>query len=384
MEVYILDSLLRRTHVIDKYESFIWTERFSGTGDFELKLKSTLENRSLLQTGTRLAQNNSYRVMTVETVEDTTDEDGRELLDVKGNSLEDILKDRVAADATDMTQWFLADTPGNIARTMFDDICRLGSIDPADMIPFLMPGSIFAPGTIPESETEIIWQQTPDQLYNAIKGVCDLYDLGFRLVRNFDMSQLYFDIYTGDDRTTRQTILPPVIFAVNLENLQNTTEFSTIQDSKNVAYVFSDAGFEIVYGENVDPDIEGFERRVLGVNATDITADDPDVTGALIQRGTEELRKARATSLFDGEINQYSEYKYGVDYNLGDLVEMRNKDGIITYKRVTEQIFVHDSQGERSYPTLTMDLFAGADTWLSWQNKQQQWADFTTEYWADM
>jgi hypothetical protein len=387
MEVYVLDSLLRRIQVFDKFESLIWTERFSEIGDFELDLKSTLENRSAFTNDTRIAINESYRVMTVESVEDSTDSEGKSILKVKGKSLEAILDDRVATDSTvDLTPWELMGTPGDIARTMFNDICVLGTVNPRDVIPFIAAGTIFPPNTIPESSTEIVWSQSPDSLKNAIKAICDLYDLGFRLIRNFDTSQLYFDIYSGDDRTSRQTLLSPVIFAANLDNLQNTTEYKSTEGSKNVAYVFSEAGFQIVYGDNVDPNVDGFERRVLGVNASDITVDNPDPVGALIQRGTEELAKNRGLQLFDGEINQYSEYTYGVDYNLGDIVEMRNKDGIITYQRITEQIFVSDQEGERSYPTLAIDLFAGTDTWLSWNNKNTAWNDYdlSMDAWADM
>lgn len=388
MEVYILDSLLRRTEVVDKFESLIWTERFSEIGDFELDIKSTLESRSQFTTGTRLAINNSYRVMTVETVEDNTDSDGKSMLKIKGHSLENLLEDRVAkysmADTVTDPKWVITATPGNVARTMFDHICRDGALDLADVIPFLMPGTIFSEDTIAESTTEIVWEQSLADLYSAIKGVVDLYELGFRLVRNFDTSELYFDIYAGNDRTTRQTILSPVIFAVNLDNLQDTTEFSTLEKSKNVAYVFSDFGTAIVYGENVDPDVEGFERRVLMVSATDITAETVDVPAALLQQGQEALMQNRAQSYFDGQLNENSEYKYGVDYQLGDLVEMRNVDGIITYKRVTEQIFVCDHEGERSYPTLTMDLFAATNSWLSYANKSTVWSDFTTEFWEDM
>lgn len=388
MEVYILDSLLRRSQVFDKFESLIWTERFNEIGDFELDLVSTMDNRTQFTAGTRLAINSSYRVMTVESTEDTTSSDGKNVLKVKGHSLETMLQDRVAKDTMSDTTldptWVLTDTPGNIARTMFDHICRDGALDPNDVIPFLMPGTIFAPGTIPETETEIIWAQALDSLFNAIKSIADAYDFGFRLVRNFDMSQLYFDIYTGNDRTTRQTILPPVVFSANLDNIQDTTEFSTIEKSKNVAYVFSPVGVKVVYGDNVDPDIGGFDRRVLFVNASDVTADTADIDGALEQKGFEELAKSRASALFDGEINEYNEYRYGSDYDLGDLVELRNRDGVITYKRVTEQIFVSDAEGERSYPTLEMDLFAGANTWLSYTNKSTIWADYTTEFWEDM
>jgi hypothetical protein len=237
-------------------------------------------------------------------------------------------------------------------------------------------------GNIPEIETLIKWEQEPDLLYTAVVKICEMYDLGFRLVRDFDTSRLYFDVYSGNNHTTKQRILPPVIFSVSLDNIQNTTEFSTIHKSKNVAYVFSEVGVAVVYGENVDPDVEGFERRVLVVNATNIGTE--NVNAALIQQGNEALLQHRASMLFDGEINQRGEYIYGVHYELGDLVDMRNKDDVVTYNRVTEQIFVDDSNGERSYPTLEMDLFAGVNTWLSWSNSKTVWADFTGETWTDM
>jgi hypothetical protein len=42
--------------------------------------------------------------------------------------------------------------------------------------------------------------------------------------------------------------------------------------------------------------------------------------------------------------------------------------------RVTEQIFVSDSQGERSYPTLTVNTFITTGSWLSWMNNKV-WLD---------
>jgi hypothetical protein len=389
MEVYILDSLLRRNAVYDQFESFIWTERWQEIGDFELDLLSNLDVRSQFVVGAKLATNSSMRVMEVKSVEDVTDSEGKAVLKVKGVSLEHILEDRAArhtlSDLETAPKWIIIDTPGEVARTMFDDICRTPSLYAADAIPFLQPGSIYPADTIPESLTPIRWEQDPASLLSAIKEVCSLYDLGFRLVRNFDTSQLYFDIYSGIDRTTRQGDFPPVVFSPNMDNLQNTTEFSSIEEAKNVAYVFSNIGSAEVFADGVDPlEAIGFDRHVLYVDASEITLEHPDPSGAMIQKGKEELARHRAKSIFDGELNPYGDYTYGVDYEMGDLVEMRNKDGIITYKRVTEQIFVTDAEGERSYPTLSMDLFASANTWMSWHNKTTPWADMTVETWADM
>lgn len=393
MEVYILDSLLRREQVVDRFESLIWTERFSEYGDFQLVVTSDGQSRRQFVTGVRLAINGSHRVMTVETVVNGTDDEGRNILKVSGRSLEAILEDRVARNSVSDTKtnpvWTIKARPGNVAREMFDAICRRGILDLNDVIPFLQAtGTIFPADNIPEPQYEITHAQKPATLYNAIRELCVMYDLGFRLVRNFDTSQLYFNVYTGSDRTSAQKTLPAVVFSPEMDNLQNTTALKTTEDAKNVAHVVSDVGAVIVYGDNVDPEVEGFERRVLLVETTVETNEgstDPlkppltaeQIQAALVQAGREELSKHRTLSAFDGEIDQRSTYRYGVDYNLGDMVEIRNADNESNYMRVTEQIFVSDQEGERSYPTLTLNQYINPGSWLAW-NYNQSWIDLDT------
>jgi hypothetical protein len=55
----------------------------------------------------------------------------------------------------------------------------------------------------------------------------------------------------------------------------------------------------------------------------------------------------------DGQIVPDIQFKYGVDYNLGDIVEVEAPSSTITKARVTEYIRTQDKEGERSYPTLT-------------------------------
>lgn len=387
MEVYPLDPLLRREYVIDRFESLIWTERFNTHGDFQLDIHSTVESRRLLKAGTRLAMNESNYVMMVETIEDGVSEEGIKILKVKGRSLEAILFDRVAKesldDLTTSPKWIITDVPGDIARKIFHDICVTGILDPGDVIPFMNEGTFMPDDTIAEPTDEITVELEPKPVYDAIEEICKVWNLGFRILRNLDTSQLYFDIYAGSDRTASQTVLPAVIFTPELDNLQNTKELISIEQAKNVAYVYSPAGFQMVFGAGVDPEVEGFERRVLTVNASDITAENPNVTAALIQRGMEELAKTRTYQAFDGEISQNSQFKYGTHYNLGDVVETRNTDGVTNNMRVTEQIFVSDREGERSYPTLTVETFINTGSWLAWLNNQF-WEDLgETEYWED-
>lgn len=379
MEMYILDGLYRRQSVVDRFESLIWTERFSAYGNFELLLHSTLENRNRFKEGVRLALDESYRVMTIETIEDSTDSDGRMILKVQGRSLESILDSRLArgtmGDLTDNPKWILTGTPTVIANKIFHDICVTGILNAGDVIPGIIEASIFPPDTIAPPVESITYEIDPRTVYAALKDICDLFHLGFRLVRNFDTTELYFDVYTGSDRTTHQSVLPAVVFSPGLDNLQNTTELSSILTYKNVAYVISPVGSEVVYALDVEPTTNGFDRQVLIVKADDIKDEDPLIASAkMIQKGTEELGKNRRFAAFDGELNRNSQYKYGRDYNLGDLVQLKNASGAASDMQVTEQIFVSDKEGERSYPTLTINRFITSGSWLSVPN-DQVWAD---------
>lgn len=383
MELYTLDALFRRIHVIDRFISLIWTERFNTFGDFQLDIYSEYDTRSILVPDTYLAMSESNYIMRIESFEDDVDAQGARILIIKGRSMEAILLDRVAKDSTSTLtvspQWTITNPPATIARKIFHDICVTGILNVGDIIP-CVEGTFLPASTIVEPIDPITVNIKPTTVYDAVAvQLCATWELGMRFLRKDSTGQIYFDIYSGNDRTSGQTALTPIIFAPQLDNLQNTKELTTIDKSKNVAYVFSPNGFEMVYPYSVDPTVEGFERRVLVVDASDITSTSvPDVPAALIRRGNDALSAARTYQGFDGEISQNSQYVYGRDYSLGDVVEMQNIDGVANQMRVTEQIFVQDSTGVRSYPTLTTNLFINTGSWLSWLNNKQ-WIDLDAD-----
>ena len=389
MELYILDPLRRREVVVDRFESAIWTERFSAFGDFELILHSTRANRALFRKGQWVAMNESYRVMMVETIEDKVDKDGRATLTIKGRSIEIVMEDRTArqslASLNAAPKWMITNKPADTMRQLFTHICVDGAVHAGDVIQGVTMGTFVEASTIPEWPDVETLEIELKSLYTEMKKLADMYNLGFRFLRHPETNQLYFDVYAGSDRTTAQTALEPVIFAPELDNLQDTRHLMTTANEKNVAYVYSDAGTEVVYAINTPTDIDGFDRRVLTVKVDDLeeglTAE--EISQFLIQRGREELAKHRIFEAFDGEIQQNSQYVYGRDYNLGDLVEMRNADGYTNNMRVVEQIFVSDVEGERSYPTLELAVLITPGSWLSWDSNRK-WAEMTTEEWGTM
>jgi len=384
VELYILDALYRRQYIIDQYISLIWTERQAVYGDFQLNIYSTHQSRSLLKLDTYLALDRSNYIMRIESFEDDLDADGQRVLIIKGRSMEAILLDRVAkeslSDLTTSPEWVITDTPANIARTAFHDICVSGILDVGDIIPSISETSLMPASTIPEPVDPITLKIKPTTVYDVVSTqICAAYDLGFRMLRDDSTGLIHFDVYAGSDRTTGQTTLTPVVFGPQLDNLQNTKELTRIDTAKNVAYVFSPVGFQMVYATGVDPTIEGFERRVLMVDASDVTSGtSAEIEAALILKGMAALTASRVYFGFDGEISQNSQYVYGRDYNMGDLVELQNTDGVAAEMRVTEYIFTNDDQGERSYPTLTSNIVINTGSWLSWTSNKA-WFDFDTD-----
>lgn len=397
MEVLILDALLRPIDVVDVFESMIWTERYSEAGDFELVTLSTQANQKRFVLGTLLSITESRRIMRVEKIEETIDPSKGAILKIKGRDIVSILETRTALMAIgggDIAPvWILSGfTPADTMRVMFNEICVEGSISTYDIIPFYFPGNLYPADTIPEPSATIIWEQKPASLYAAVKELGDIYDLGFRLYKDPNASKLYFNVYAGSDRTTAQTTLPPVIFSQDMENLQNTTEYSDVSKSFNVVhvvYIYKDVSdnevalMVVVSDDDISPSSEGFERRVKLLVITAIPEEVTDIPAFLIRAGKDELMKSRPLGAFDGEISQTSDYVYERDYYLGDLVETRGKNGATSYMRVEEHIFVQDGQGQRSYPTLTTKKFINPGTWLSWKYDVEWNAMGSGEFWEN-
>jgi hypothetical protein len=388
LEWYTLDSSLRRDQVIEGFQSFIWTERWQDAGDFQIVIKSTYQNRQLLQPETLLAMNQSKRIMKVDTVSDVTDQNGVRNLTVTGFSLEALLKDRVAmpaiTDTTTTPNWVITDTPANIIRYMFNQICVACVLSGNDTIPFYHSGTLLPAGSIPEDSDPITVTAAPDTLFNTIQKLAQAYFLGFRLVRNGDAGEIYFEVYTGNDLTSDQTVRSPVIFDPNMDNLGGVSLLTSTAAIKTVAYVYAQNGSAVVYSPTANPDATGLDRRVLLVNSSNSDPAGPDLSAALAQEGLLALTNQRTVYAFDGQLPQEVPYAYGVDYNLGDLVEERNSDGFGNQMYVTEQIFSSDNTGEKQYPTLTVAQVITPGSWLSFDPSVHWTDEDPTVNWTDL
>lgn len=342
MELYVLDREFVPLDLIDTYISFIWTERYSAYGDFTLDLPANEQTFRAFDPGRYLHLPESARLMQIQSVRRTRDHTGISILKVSGKSIESFFQDRVVIhNSTD--GWRNSGWGASLATALVRRICIDGTeTSVRDRIPNLEFESPLDLGGYHEVQFQ------DKNLYDSIKELCDLDDLGFRLLFRPDEQRLVFRVYAGVDRTEDNS----VVFSPNLDNFMNVSYFRSDENFKNVAYVSHDdrAAILIVYRSGHE-EASGISRRIMTVNANDIEA---PTNMELRHRGRQELAKHNREFLFDGEIEaaRTNAFVYGRDYGLGDIVQVDDDRNVYEKARVTEYIRSFDNDGLRAYPTL--------------------------------
>lgn len=389
MDLYALDANRNREHLVDSFESAIWTERYAEIGELQVTMPPSPLHREVFVEGRWVIQNGSYRVMVIETVDDSTDADGGTKLKCSGRSLEAITMDRLAAltmaQVQANTRWTLTGTPAEILSKVFEAMCVDGILDYRDVIPGITmdPFPYLPAGTNIGSPEELTIELEVKTLYETLRDLCTTHGLGFALLLDPETGRVHFQVVLGSVRTSGQTLVNPVIFSPELDNLSQPSILSSSAKVKNVCIVVSDYGSAVVYAEGDSMNLSGFDRRVLLVRTSDIKEADTNKIALLTKIGRDELAKHRRIVAFDGEVPQ-SGHRYGIDYFMGDILEMRKREAGTNYMKVTEQIFIHDTEGERSYPTLSLEGFIAPGTWHA-MPPTIAWDDMDTDVnWPDM
>jgi hypothetical protein len=363
MEVYTLDRNFRKVNVIDGYSSIIWTERYYG--DSEVELTTSLSARSLerLPVGTFLGIDDSDEVMILESA---TMEDN---LKLKGISLLPWLNNRFIRGSAAHEDRYLTLT-GPVGALLWDLLFYFtnanspylnGTINIGISNPerFVIPG-IGLQG-YDNSGGDVTIGVPYGPLYNAMKEIATTYQVGMQLIREDE--SLWFRSYKGLDRTSDQTDNPVVRFSPDMESFADIKELQSIAALKTLVYSFAPSnpdGLATTPGSSsLSGEYTGFDLRALMVFAEDITTDqvggDPaKLLEILDSRAQDAITTNRFVRAVDGEIVPESQIKYGVHYNLGDIIEVQGNSGTVNAARVTEYIRSKDSTGEKAYPTVTV------------------------------
>jgi len=377
MDLYTLGTSFEKVAIVENFSSLVWTERHSSYGDFELVVEATNYNQTNLRKGTYLLRDpppaGSRALMVVENIQIDNEKitNGSKksgVMKVSGRSIESFFDRRVIVPSYDPVEPpAIPGTPTaelldarKDARSVMDDFVYKAAIVPylnEDIIPQLR----LATNVILDAPFINAKSTVDGSLYDCIKVVADLTDLGFFLrfsYQDYTVNSNYnldFTVRKGVNRTSNQTAVPNVIFKSSFDNLIDTTSLVSDQEYYNYAQVYG-ADWTVrqdVVAPGVPADISGLDRRVLIVDGNNVKrpTSGQAFRNRLKQRGLEELAKKRPLFAFDGTIDPGGLFKFGSDYQLGDYVDIADSNGNTTVSKVSEYIWYVGTDGISEYPT---------------------------------
>lgn len=392
MEALILDRKFETVAIIDVFESFIWTIRYNSPGDFEIYMPIEIAPVDQIKRDYYIWIRNSDRLQIIEDVTITTDFENGDHITITGRTLESILERRVVYTITEIN----GDLQDGIELLLNEN-----AISPSDSKRKIPQLRFIRNNSSELSELVMISTFFGQSLLKIVETYCELYDLGFKIVFNEEESTFDFSLYYGEDRSYNQDTNLWVVFSENYDNLIGSNYFESFKALKTAAVICSNDND--TYGQEiVDIDerskMTGLDRREMGIDANDIRweVEEPDeeeieasirahaspswseveiqkridqaieeawakaienaraaIREELAQRAKEELASTYITKTFEGQIEATLQYKYGVDFYLGDIVQVRNKYGKEASSRITEVMMSHDEAGEKLTPTFT-------------------------------
>lgn len=370
MEPFTLDRNFKKQAIIDEFFSIIWTERYYGNSEVEMVVPVTSDLIQKLSVGTFLGLTGSDEIMLLESFDIDKDQ-----LKVTGISLLPWLNNRFirASTAHEDRYWYISGIPaGWVLWSIIYNMCTAaspylnGTID----IGIDDPSALAIPGlelvSYDTSGPNISVGVAYGPVYDAMKEIATTYEIGMKitLVSVTDTAfVLGFTSYKGIDHTSGQTLNEVVRFSPQMDSFTNIKELQSIAALKTLVYSFAPSNPD---GLATSPGVSmsgsgytGFDLRAQLVFAEDITTDmvgasSANLVSILNSRAQAALTKNHFVKAVDGEIVSTNQFKYGIHYNLGDLIEVQGNSGVVQVSRVTEYIRAQDQAGERAYPTVTV------------------------------
>lgn len=368
MDIFTLNDSFEPVSLVDPFISAIWTERYTKSGDVELLVPATNTNAQTLVEGSFLGCADSKEVMLIESalIENNT-------LKLTGRTLDVILEERIFRNSdhnSDDYNIFTFNTH-TAGRTMQDvvDACAIHpfSDNGIDSDRQVITGLVL--GTYDDSGAVIVYRADRDTGYNHLTTLAEMYQIGFSLYLdsiNLDthVFVLKFKTYKGLDRTSDQSVNAVVKFSPSNDSLVGLNKLHSISGYKTIVYAFAPdlpdggavaPGVAYVTGGDTAIDFDRREMQILVSEATYETfGSEATIIDYLTQKAKDALANNNYTKVIDGEIVPQSQYTFGVDYQLGDIIELDDDEGNSQKARIVEYIRAQDEQGERSYPTVSV------------------------------
>lgn len=349
-----------RIENISSYSYAEYNKLLNAAGDFEIRISLDDTAYTIIKSGVFiLFEKDTCGIITF--LEPTVDEEsGDKQLTIKGYLSNVLLARRCIASTVT-----LSGTVTNVVRGLITS----NFVSPTDS-KRAMPIVLSTNPTYIPSSRNISSQITGGTVQEEIEKLLGVEEMGYDLppiLSGTAITSFEFRVIAGKNKTIgNQQGNDPVVFSSNLKNILTSTYTYNNNDYKNVAYVAGEGeGSSRTIAITGDNASTGLDRYELYVDARDLQSTDENnnpispatYTAMLIERGDSKLKENVLEETYVATINQINtQYKFGVDYNLGDLVTIIDPTIDVSLNaRVTQIQAV--SLGERSILNVTFGYY---------------------------
>lgn len=350
MEFRVYDKTYKQVAMIDSYRSAIWTERYDAMWDLELQIPMPNPYREFLENDNYLSLDGTNEMMTIERTELTSDIDDGDYWTVKAHNQSNILRRRVIFPQTVIKGDF---------QTGVSILLRKNIISPPDTSR-AVPNFTFLASTDPRIEAlEVNDQYTGDGLYDSIQKLCMDRGVGFA-VKTPSPGVRQFSLFMGEDRSYGQTKNPYVVMSPEYDSMTSSRYVQDIVGHATTAYIGGEGeGPSRIWIVSGATTLSGVDRKEVYVDAKNVSTKNlagttlhPDeYRRQLTSRGSIELAARQELRAFDAEVLSVGPFKYGVDFYLGDIIQIKNEYGMTGPVKITEYIRSMTEGVYSEYPT---------------------------------
>lgn len=322
-----MNNGFERLGTIEGFESLTMSKSWHGIGTSELHLREGLLHANQLKKEHILFSdmNKAYIISTRE----MNSTDGNMI--VRADELKSYLKRWLIYPPEGLPYHAINDNSETIMKTWVQDTLDRKGIT----------NIVVAPN---QSRGETIYNQARyERLSDKLEEVSKISGLGWDVHIDWENKQFVFDCYEGVNRIANQSENSRAIFSLEFENVieQSFTDSNVGYANTAVVGGFGELEHQVI--EVVGDDDAGLDSYEVFVDANDIVYDE-----FLSDRGIQELELHKELKSFESNVESTKTLMYGKDFDLGDMVTIRNKKWNVTENaRASEAIEVFESTGYR-------------------------------------
>lgn len=355
MELYVFNQDVELLGIVDEIEEMDWVRSYYDKGSCTIKALLTSNNLELLKKGHLVCKKDDLSdVMYIEHRElADEDDDESESLVVEGISL----STRILSSRITLGRQIEKGTADKIMENIL--LAQTNNhTDENRHIKRLVVDTSIKEDFTEKYEHNSLYKQLDEEF----STICQLDGCGYKMSLDLDNKTFIFKVYRGNDVSDR------IIFSTAFDNITGQEYIESDSNHKNVAIVAGQGEEEdrdlIVYNNDKYKDLDRLE---LFVDARDIeqdtiTVQKPDEDGEmeeveepiqngenavklLEERAKEKLEETSIVKSYSASIAS-SSYGYRTDYDLGDIVSIRNDKWNIFYTdRITEITEEYNNEG---------------------------------------